>query len=97
MTCLSSTRRTELLERLEKKRAQLVIIDAALDAGIEGPDAYKFDTNEGSQWLKNRSLKELNELSDTLEAQIDQITRKLNGTGLVNMNLRRRRRRCLRV
>ena len=89
MSCLSSTRRAELIARLVKKRAQLVLVEEALDAAIGGPEAYKFDTNEGSQWLKDRTLKELNDLSDTLEAQIDWITRRLNGTGIVNMNLRR--------
>ena len=89
MTCLSSTRKATLTARLEKKRAQLVLAEAALDASIGGPEAYKFDTNEGSQWLKDRSFAEITKLISLLEAQIDSITRKLNGTGLVNMNLRR--------
>lgn len=89
MSCLSSTRRAQLLARLTTKQTQLDQVNTALDSAIGGPEAYKFDTNEGSQWLKDRTYAELMGLIDTLEAQIDSITRKLNGTGVVSMALRR--------
>lgn len=91
MTCTSSSRRTRLIARLAKREASLVIVEATYDELLaNGIELYRFDSTEGEQQTKRRKLSEVKGQIDSLTAEIDSIRRTLNGTGVVNMNLRRR-------
>lgn len=90
MTCLTSTRRATLTARLAKREASLETVEATYDELLaNGVESYRFDSTEGEQQTKRRSLKEVKEQVDSLQAEIDNIRRTLSGTGIVNMNLRR--------
>ena len=91
MTCTSSSRRTRLTARLAKREASLAIVEATYDGLLaSGVELYRFDSTEGEQQTKRRKLSEVKDQIDSLTAEIDSIQRTLNGTGVVNMNLRRR-------
>jgi uncharacterized coiled-coil DUF342 family protein len=90
MSCLSSSRRATLIARIEKKEAQLASLETAYDALIHEIDEYKFNSGEGNQQVKYKSLKQISDEITRLEAEIDSLWRKLNGRGIVNMNLRRK-------
>ena len=91
MTCLSSSRRTQLLARLAKREASLVIVEATYDELLaSGIESYRFDSTEGEQQTKRRNLNEVKGQLDSLQSEIDSIQRQLSGQGVVNMNLRRR-------
>jgi hypothetical protein len=53
--------------------------------------SYRFDSAEAAQQAKMKKLKDVQDQIDIIEANIDQICRKLSGTGIVNNNLRRKR------
>lgn len=92
MSCLSSTRRAELIAQLNKKLAQLENLNAAYDDMIESGSikSYRFDSGEGSQRVEYRSLDDVQKSISHLEAQIERLRTKLRGGGLSNLNLRRK-------
>jgi molecular chaperone GrpE (heat shock protein) len=80
-----------LLTRLAKREASLVIAEASYDELLaSNVEMYRFDSTEGEQTTKRRKLQDIKDQADSLQAEIDNIRRRLNGTGIVNMNLRRR-------
>lgn len=84
------TTRQILIERLEKKKAQLVIVEKTYEELLAEPnESYRFDSGEGSQATKKRKLSDLSEQIDKLEAEIDGICRRLQGKGLTQIALRR--------
>lgn len=88
-----SISKTELKARLAKKKAQLEKLEATYDELIQdGTESYKFDSGEGSQQAKKRKLSEIKDQIDELEAEIDNIYRRLSKTGLTNVTLRRKNR-----
>ncbi len=90
MSCLSRSRRTTLQLRLAKREASLVIVEATYDELLAtGVEEYKFDSTEGRQETRRRELDDVKKQIDALTAEIDSITRKLAGRGIVNLNLRR--------
>lgn len=90
MSCLSSTRRTELLARLAKREASLAIVEGTYDELLaSGIASYRFDSTEGEQQAARRKLSDVKEQIDSLTSEIDAIRRKLSGQGIVNMGLRR--------
>lgn len=91
MTCLSSTTIASLEAQLAAKQAQLTLANAALSKALANGDveSYKFDSGEGSQSTKLRSLSQLQSAIEKLEADISTIERKLNGGGIVSMRVRR--------
>lgn len=86
--------RQKLIERIRIKQAQLdkanEVLEAALEMGGE-TQSYTFNSGEGQQSATKRPLKEIYDLIERLEAEISNLYRKLNGNGLVNLNLRRNR------
>ena len=91
MSCLSSTRRAELLARLAKREASLAIVEATYDELLAtSVESYRFDSTEGEQQTKRRGLAGVKDQLDGLQSEIDSLRRKLGGSGIVNMNLRRR-------
>jgi len=92
MSCVSSTYRAELVERLTKKKAQLESVQDAIDDLIgENVEEYQLNTGDMMQRARRRKLKDLQEFQSTLEAEIDSLTRRLASCGVVNINLRRKR------
>ena len=97
MSCLSSTRRTRIRARIAQKEVQLTAANAAYDASLADGDVskYRLDTGGGAggeQEVALRSPSVLLQQIQILESQLDRLYRQLEGGGLVNMNLRRRRR-----
>ena len=91
MACINSTTRTRLLARLAKREASLVIVEVTYDEALAvNLEMYRFDSTEGEQTSKRRKLQDLKDQVDSLQAEIDNIRRRLSGQGIVNMNLRRR-------
>ena len=90
MSCLNSSTRTVLLARLAKREASLVIAEASYDELLaSNVEMYRFDSTEGEQTTKRRKIQEMRDQIQSLESEIDNIRRRLNGTGIVNMNMRR--------
>lgn len=89
MPCLTVERRTELEERLQKKQILLENLYAAMD-NFDGVREYRFDSGEGMQQTKYYSIQDIQKNIDIIESQIDRIQKILNGTGLNNVNLRRK-------
>lgn len=81
---------TQINERITKKQTQLAAADLALDAAITEIESYKFDSGEGNHSTKYRKIEELQKLINQLEKQIESLQRRLAGTGIVNINLRRK-------
>jgi len=80
-----------LLDRLAKREASLVIAEASYDELLaNNVEMYRFDSTEGEQTTRRRKLQDIKNQVDSLQAEIDNIRRRLNGKGIVNMNLRRR-------
>lgn len=91
MSCLTTSRRAEILARISKLEAQLVIANDTLDSGLSTDiREYRFDSGEGSQRVEYKTFDEMTKIVDWLESRIDYLRRKLNGTGLLSMNLRRK-------
>jgi tRNA U34 5-carboxymethylaminomethyl modifying GTPase MnmE/TrmE len=90
MSYLDSSVRTYIRQRIERKTELLIKAEAQLEELLDHPlEDYKFDSNEGSQRSKRRKIDDLKSLIDSLEAEIDQLTRKLRGGALAVLNLRR--------
>lgn len=92
MSCLSSTVRTEKEAELAKYEARLVQLNALFDSAADatGLSSYKFDSGEGSQQAKFRSLDEVMDSIRFHESRINRLRGELRGTGVYNLNLRRR-------
>jgi len=88
MGCLTAERRRYLQEKLEKKERLLAQLYIAYE-NFDNVEQYKFQTAEAMQQTKYRDIKEVQDMIDRLEAQIERIKRQLNGTGLNNIVLRR--------
>ena len=92
MSITDPTYKADLEVRLAAKRAQLLATQAAiLELIPQNIEEYKLDTGEMEQRARRRKVKELQELQESLESEIDSIYRRLNGGALVSMNLRRKR------
>lgn len=91
MTCLSLSKRAEIEARITKLESQLVIANETLDSAVGNEILeYRFDSGEGSQRTEYKSFSEMTKIVDWLESRISYLQRRLNGTGLMNLNLRRK-------
>ena len=89
MAFLTVAQKKRIKKRIAAKEAALTALDAAyLEASTEIKE-YRFDSGEGSQRVAYRNLDDLRNQISALEAEIDALYRKLSGTGVVNMSLRR--------
>ena len=89
MVYIPSARRTRIQNRITAKEAALAAAEDALTAAMVEVESYTLNTGEGSQTTKHRKIEDLEKTIRVLESQIDRLYRQLNGTGLINMNLRR--------
>lgn len=91
MTCTS--RNQDFLDRAAKYIAIRDKLDDAYLAAVTTGDvkSYKFDSTEGAQWTTFRSLTEMQDALDSLDARINHFLRKAGpGGGVVLLNLRRK-------
>ena len=79
---------TDLKTKLAKKEAQLLALETAFTAGSIEVESFAFDSGEGSQKTKFRSLKEMGEMIDILEKQISSIKRKISCNGVMSFGLK---------
>lgn len=92
MGYIHPTELARIQAQIATKEAQLTAANDALTAALEAGDvqSYKFDSGEGSQSASRRGLKELTDMVTRLEQELNRLYNRVNGTGLVTMNLRRR-------
>lgn len=91
MSCLTSTKRARILAQITKLESQLEITNDALDSALSTDvKEYRIDTGEGSQRVEYKSPSELRQNIDWIESRLDYLYRRLNGSGLSNLNLRRK-------
>lgn len=89
--CLTTSRRAQLQARLTRKIAQLDLLNDAYDdaLGSGGVLSYRFDSGEGAQQTKFRSLEDMRKAISALESDINRLEQKLNHRGITQMNMRR--------
>lgn len=96
MTVLSAAKRTSITAKITLLEARLDdaydTLEAALAPLNKGNKSYKFDSAEGMQAVVKRDYKEIWDLIEVLEAQIDHLERRLIGALNVNINVRRKSR-----
>lgn len=85
ITAARKARYQARITQLEKNLESLYSIQDNFDS----VESYKFDSGEGSQQTKFRSISDVMKAISRTEASIDRYYRLLNGTAIVNMNLRR--------
>lgn len=56
----------------------------------EGLESFKFDSGEAMSWAKYTDADKFLKVIGNIETQIGHYRNKLNGTGIVRLNLRRR-------
>lgn len=90
MSCLSASEKARLMAELTDKQTQLAELKVAYSASLTGGiKSYKFDSGEGSQSVTYTSPKDLKDLIDETESEINALYRRLGGKSLVNIELRR--------
>lgn len=90
-TLLSTDRLAQLQARLDRKLATLeTLYDTYDELASRYNEEYRIDTEDGTmQKARIQNLNKIQNNIDLIERQIDSIQRKMNGTGVVNMTLRR--------
>jgi hypothetical protein len=85
-------------ERKSRIQKRLIEIQSALDnlytlrleMSTTGAQSYSFNSGEGEQRTTRRSLSEISEEIQQLEASEDHYLNKLYGVGIVSLRVRRR-------
>lgn len=86
-----STRKTRLQNQLTRVQARLEnLYEIILEMSETGVSSYAFDSGEGSQRTTRRSLTEIQDMIDRLEAQERHLINELNRMGIVSIRLRRK-------
>lgn len=84
---------TEIKTKLEARKARIEAqLDVAYDALLQNGDTkeYRIDTGGGSQRVEYTDAKGMLKIIDILERTLSSVCNRLDGTGVVNINLRRR-------
>jgi len=89
MSYLTAAQIARIKARITVKEAALAGLDAAYTDAQTKIKEYRFDSGEGSQRVMHRDLAEFSRQIAVLESEIDALYRRLDGTGVVNMGLRR--------
>lgn len=92
MSWISSSRRTNLIAQLANIDAALISAWTAYNASLEVNEVeeYRFDSAEAAQRAKMRDPDTLYKQIEKLEKRRENIAGKINGTGVINLNLRRK-------
>lgn len=85
-------RTARLRNRLVRVQAALSALYSVLDEmSASGVASYEFDSGEGKQRTTRRSLKEIQDQIERLEATEEHIINEMYNMGLVSIQLRRKR------
>lgn len=91
MAYLLSDSITRIQARIVSKEASLAVLEDTLAKASERHVlSYRLGSGDGATSVENRSLHEIRNNIRILENEIDALYRKLNGSGVVNMQLRRK-------
>jgi uncharacterized small protein (DUF1192 family) len=92
MAYLHPTIRARIEAQINTKTAQLAAANASYTAALTNSEiqTYTFDSGEGKQSTTRRKPAEIAAAIRILESEIDRLQRRLDGTSIVNLNLRRR-------
>ena len=91
MGYLNSTERSTLIARRTEYEEMLEVVKATYLSELAVPtEEYRFNSGEGSQQARRRKLNDLKEQIEWLEGEIDLINRRLKGSGIVTLNVRRK-------
>lgn len=94
MSCISTTLKDIYQERLDKWEE---LLTKALEyyeflLNTEGAESFKFDSGEANSWAKYSDASTFqNKVIVSIEGWIDYYRNKVNGTGIVRLNLSRGR------
>jgi hypothetical protein len=90
--CLTSARRTQIQDRITRIEARIALYDNALEGllSADGVESFKFDSGEAMSWAKYYTPDKIFDLIIADEKRLDWYQRKLNGTGITSLNLRRK-------
>jgi len=87
---LEQSRYDVILARVESLRRQETALQSALESFMSSPiSSYKFESGEGSQAVTYKSTDQMRNDLYTIQAEIDMLVRKLNGTGVYNIPINR--------
>lgn len=85
----AASRTTTLTTRRATLVTQLTAANAAYTDGLSKLESYGFESADGKQSAKRRSLDELWKQIEKITAEIDRIDVRLNGGGIVGMEVSR--------
>jgi uncharacterized membrane protein len=93
MSSYQLNRRRRLLAKKTKLEDQIDLLETAYESAIQNAEveSYKFDSGEGSQQTKRRSLEEISKELEKLERSLSWVLNELAGIGVMNVQLRRKR------
>jgi len=91
MAFIIASNLTRLRNRITNKETRLAKLYTIYE-NFDEVKEYRFDSGEGSQRTEFRNISEVDTAINKLEREIDSLYRKINGTNLANLNLRRRSR-----
>lgn len=90
MSYLSSYEIARIEALIATKQAQLALANTTYSSLLEQDiEEYSFNSNEGSQRARRVKLSMIKDQIDSLEAEIERLSRRLKQGGLVNITLRR--------
>lgn len=91
MSCLSATQKARYDSLVQTYTALFQAADLALQDALARPvESYKFDSGEGSQQAKGRSIPELEQTLRSIESRLNYYQNKLDGRGLYSPRFRRK-------
>lgn len=86
-----SHRISRLKTQLARVQAMLAdLYDNGTESAAAGVDSYAFDSGEGSQRVNRRSIKDIMDTIERLEARENWLINELYAVGLINSQLRRK-------
>lgn len=91
MAYLTTAERTAIQAQITTKTEQLTEANETLRKLLKvQAEEYWLSTEEGTQRVRRLKVKDLQQVIEALESQIDSLTRKLGSGGLRTQNLRRK-------
>lgn len=92
MSCLTSSQKTDIQAQITELNEQIALATAAYKAALPNSEIvrYRLDTGDASQSAERRKPKEIREEIDALKSERARLVARLNGTGIVDLRLRRR-------